>query len=94
MQTANGKLLKTENQIPTIKARMMDKESQQTCVTEETVKQTKLNPSSRESYAVFAFAFSKVKQICTLLFVFDLKLDKGKNLTITASIIQTYQEKF
>ena len=47
-----------------------------------------LSPSVRESYAVFTFGFSKPKQISTPLVAFDLKLNNGGNLIITASVVQ------
>ena len=46
-----------------------------------------LNPSARETYVVFTFGSSKPKQISTPLVAFDLKLNNGRNLTITASVV-------
>lgn len=68
----------------------MDTGSQLTYVTEEIVKQLQLNPSARETYVVFTFGSSKPKQISTplvALHFFDLKLNNGSNLTITASVV-------
>ena len=66
-----------ENQIPTIKARiLMDTGSFRTYVTDEIAKQLQLNPSTRESYAVFPFGSGKPNQINT----------PKRNLPITASV--------
>ena len=88
MQTATVVVLSNETRIPTIKTRiLMDTGSQRTYVTEEIVKQLQLIPSARESHAVFTFGSNKPKQIRTPLVVFDLKLNNGRNLTITASVV-------
>ena len=65
----------------------MDTGGQRTYVTEEIVKQLQLSSSARESYAEFTFDSSKPKQISTPLVAFDLKLNNGRNLTITASVV-------
>ena len=88
IQTATAVVSNKDIQIPTIKTRiLMDTRSQQTYVTEEIVKQLQLRPSARESYAVITFGSSKPKQISTPLVAFDLKLNNGRNLTITTSVV-------
>ena len=73
MQTNNVEVSNNENRMLTIKARiLMDTGSKWTYVTEEIIKQLKLNPSARESYAVFTFGSSKPKEISTPLVTFDL----------------------
>ena len=54
----------------------MDTGSFRTYVTDEIVKQLQLNPSTRESYAVFPFGSGKPNQINT----------PKRNLPITASV--------
>ena len=71
----------------------MDTGSQRTYVTEEIVKQFHLSPSARESYAVFTFGSNKPNQISTPLAAFDLKLNNGRNLTITVSVVTKISEK-
>ena len=65
----------------------MDTGSQRANVTEEIVQQLQLSPSARENYAMFTYVSSKPKQISTPLVVFNLKLNNGRSLTITASLI-------
>ena len=88
MQAAIAVVSNNETQIPAIKTQiLMDTGSQRTCVTEEIVKQLQLSPSAGESYAVFTFGSSKPKQISAPLVAFDLKVNNGRNLTITASAV-------
>ena len=88
MQTATIVVSNKNTRIPTIKTRiLMDTGSQRTYVTEEIVKQLQLSSSARKSYAEFTFDSSKLKQISTPVVAFDLKLNKGRNLTITASVV-------
>ena len=94
MQTATIVVSNKNIQIPTIKIGiLMDTGSQRTYVTEEIVKQFHLSPSARESYAVFTFGSNKPNQISTPLAAFDLKLNNGRNLTITVSVVTKISEK-
>ena len=65
----------------------MDTGSQRTHVTKEIVKQLQLGSSARDSYAMFTFGSSKPSQISTPFVAFDMKLNNGRNLTITASVV-------
>ena len=88
MQTATIVVSNKVIHIPTIKTRiLMDTGSQRANVPEEIVQQLQLSPSARENYAMFTYVSSKPKQISTPLVVFNLKLNKGRSLTITASVI-------
>ena len=50
-------------------------------------KQLQLNPSARESYVLFTFGSNNPKQICNPLVTIYLKVNKGRNLTITGSVV-------